>query len=255
MCEFCTEHREGKKWHLQAKNYSDQLLFQKLSATLKEIVRAETRAEMRMLTYGNRFEKMFRAYKSSPPDQSPYVRLSEEELLQRQKVKSFGHVLPIEDVEKVIDKLGTAEKFPEASSFELLDRKEAKKILRKYDEQGLLHTVQAKVPPHIGGLCNCDHECIAYRGYIEKGGVPRFFRAEYICQIGWDLCTGCRECMKQCQFGAQFYSNGMARVHIDPTRCFGCGVCRAACPHDAITMIPRQEVPEAVDIWLKNEKK
>jgi len=26
MCEFCTEHGEGKKWYLQAKNYSAELL-------------------------------------------------------------------------------------------------------------------------------------------------------------------------------------------------------------------------------------
>ena len=26
MCEFCIKHGEGKKWYLQAKNYSDDLL-------------------------------------------------------------------------------------------------------------------------------------------------------------------------------------------------------------------------------------
>ena len=25
MCEFCLKHGEGKKWYLQAKNYSDDL--------------------------------------------------------------------------------------------------------------------------------------------------------------------------------------------------------------------------------------
>ena len=26
MCEFCLKHGEGKKWYLQASNYSDDLL-------------------------------------------------------------------------------------------------------------------------------------------------------------------------------------------------------------------------------------
>ena len=26
MCEFCLKHGEGKKWYLQAENYSDDLL-------------------------------------------------------------------------------------------------------------------------------------------------------------------------------------------------------------------------------------
>ncbi len=25
MCQFCTKHGEGKKWYLEAKNYSDDL--------------------------------------------------------------------------------------------------------------------------------------------------------------------------------------------------------------------------------------
>ncbi|GAH22893.1 unnamed protein product, partial [marine sediment metagenome] len=37
MCEYCTEHGEGKKWYLQMKNYSDELLHQELSSRQKEI--------------------------------------------------------------------------------------------------------------------------------------------------------------------------------------------------------------------------
>ena len=100
-------------------------------------------------------------------------------------------------------------------------------------------------------LCNCDHDCSNFRNYIEKGKNPRFFRGEYISEVDWDLCTGCRDCMGRCQFGAKFYSSALSKVYIDPARCFGCGLCRAPCPNDAITQIPRQESAEAADIWLQ----
>lgn len=32
MCEFYTEHGEGKKWYLEMKNYADELLHAELSA-------------------------------------------------------------------------------------------------------------------------------------------------------------------------------------------------------------------------------
>lgn len=32
MCEFCTKHGEGKKWYLQMKRYSEDVVHQKLSA-------------------------------------------------------------------------------------------------------------------------------------------------------------------------------------------------------------------------------
>jgi ferredoxin len=142
-------------------------------------------------------------------------------------------------------------KYPDAaSSLEVLDKEEAKRILHKFDEEGLIHSVWTSVTPYVGGLCNCDHDCLMYRSNIEKGTGTSIFRAEYVCQVDVDLCTGCKSCMSQCQFGAQFYSSALSKIYIDPERCYGCGVCRVACPNDAITMLPRQQVPEAADLWL-----
>jgi len=45
MCQFCTEHGEGKTWYLQMKNYSEDLLHSELSAEERETARAGTRAE------------------------------------------------------------------------------------------------------------------------------------------------------------------------------------------------------------------
>jgi NAD-dependent dihydropyrimidine dehydrogenase PreA subunit len=288
MCEYCTKHGEGKKWYLQMKNYSDELLHQELSHVQKKYAEVNTRTE-----------RMFRFFKidvmpaitgmlpkqDQVKDESKSkVQLSEEEIAERRKVL-FGQVLPIEDIEQVIDladsitrfpcgcrfiTIGKADKrycfglgidkqdllgkFPDAaSSLEVLSKKEAKKLFREYDNEGLFHTVWTFVAPYIGILCNCDRDCREYKGYIEKMGAPRFFRAEYVCQVDTEKCKGCRSCMKQCQFGSKFYSSVLSKVYIDPTRCFGCGVCRAACPNDAIRLVPREKVPDAANIWLNNQ--
>jgi len=64
-----------------------------------------------------------------------------------------------------------------------------------------------------------------------------------------DLCTGCRTCMRVCQFGALGYSAANKKIFIDQTACYGCGVCRAVCPNDAIQLKPRAEVPIASHRW------
>ena len=288
MCEFCTEHGEGKKWYLQMKNYTAELLHEELTAQQRHLTGAESRYE-----WSNAFWQYFimPAINGAPAEwpapsegQVAATPPSEADILARRKVEHFGQVLPMEDVERVIDmadsitrmpcgcrfmttgqtdkrycfgfgldKWGVLGKYPETStSLEVLDKAEAKKIFHKFDEEGLIHSIWTGVTPFVVGLCNCDHDCGAYKGYIERRGPPHFFRAEYVCQVDWDLCNGCRACMAQCQFASQFYSSALGKVYIDPTRCFGCGVCRTACPSEAITLIPRQEVPAAANIWLKD---
>ena len=150
-------------------------------------------------------------------------------------------------------KLGGLRGAPDtASSLEVLDKEEARRVIREYDKVGLIHSIWTGVTPYLIGLCNCDHDCMAYKGYIEQRGVPSFFRAEYICRVDPDLCNGCKECIKQCQFGAQFYSSLLGKVYIDPTRCFGCGVCRPVCPTVAIGLLPREQDPQAAGVWLKH---
>ena len=291
MCEFCTQHGEGKKWYLQMKNYAKVLLNEELSAGQRQAAGATTRFE-----WTNRFWQSFvmpaigaipkpRAEPQAAPaaGASPPVQPREEEIVAHRKIVHFGQVLPIEDVEQVIDLVdsitrmpcgcrflttGKADKrycfgfgldrwgllgqYPDAAaSLEVLDKAEAKRIFRRFDEEGLMHSIWTGVTPYVVGMCNCDHDCGAYKGYIEMRGAPGFFRAEYICRTDWDLCTGCRACMSQCQFGAQFYSSALEKGYIDPTRCFGCGVCRAACPNEAIALVPRQESTEAANIWLR----
>jgi heterodisulfide reductase subunit A-like polyferredoxin len=75
------------------------------------------------------------------------------------------------------------------------------------------------------------------------------FRGEYVAGVDPDACNGCRNCMRQCQFGAIRYSLVNDKVEIDPRQCFGCGVCRAACHRDAISLHARAEDPVAAKIW------
>jgi MinD superfamily P-loop ATPase len=55
--------------------------------------------------------------------------------------------------------------------------------------------------------------------------------------------------MRVCQFGAMGYSAANKKVMIDPLRCYGCGICRASCTKDAITLHDRASVPVAANIW------
>ncbi len=289
MCEFCIQHGEGMQWYLQMKNYSNELLHAPITSEQKEAIGFDTRLKwvenfVKLFTVpaykGNYPHKSGTVDELSTGD-IPSRKLSEEEILRNSKIEHFGQVVPIEDVERIfsladsitrmpcgcrlqstgltdqrycfglgIDVLNMLGKYPDsASSLEVLSKEDALRFVRKFDQEGLMHSVWTGVTPFIIGVCNCDGDCGAYRGYIRNKGISNFFHAEYICQVDPDQCTGCRECMSQCQFGAQFYSSAMGKVTIEPRLCFGCGVCRAACPQGAIELIPRKQSSRAVNIW------
>ena len=210
---------------------------------------------------------------------TPLMRVARPVLTHVQKRDHYGQVVPIEDVEKIFESVKGAvrlacvcrrvttgnmnarycygltldqqlmDALDDSFDLEILTREEALASIRKLDKEGLVHSVWTFKTPFIGGLCNCDQDCIAYRITHARQDYPIVFRGEWVAGVSTEACNGCRLCMRQCQYGAIRYSSNHKKVTIDPTACYGCGVCRAVCKKDAISLAPRQGVKEAAKIW------
>jgi NAD-dependent dihydropyrimidine dehydrogenase PreA subunit len=138
---------------------------------------------------------------------------------------------------------------PDASGFETLTKDEALSAFHEHEREGLCHTVWTFHTPFIGGICNCDRsDCLAMRTTVTHS-TPVMFRAEYVAGINPDECSGCRECMRICQFGAITYSASNKKAVIDQRWCYGCGVCRSACKKNAIRLEERIKVPVSAGLW------
>lgn len=281
MCEFCLKHGEGKKWYLQAKNYSDDLLSDIRRRRFIEHFFTDTE---RLKKQAGKLDKL---------DGTPRIlrNLIGRLISARMKQLHYGQVLPIEDVERIFEMTGSIVRVacicrhvtlgqekrycygvtlradggrfheiirnldhsfltgPDAPEAEKLSKAEALAALRDHEREGLCHTVWTFGTPFIAGICNCDRsDCLAMRCTVTHA-VPVMFRAEYVGQVDPDACTGCRQCMRLCQFGAITYSAANQKASIDPRHCYGCGICRALCPNNAIRLEPRATVPIAAKLW------
>ena len=281
MCEFCLKHGEGKKWYLQAKNYSDELL----SDIRRRRMIEEFFSNPGRLTKG--IENLNRLDKTPKFIKGLIGRI----ITSRQKKAHFGQVVPIEEIEQIFGFVssivrvaclcrkvtvnkekrycygvsmstnggqfakivqGMDKSFlsgPDTSGLETLSKEQAISAFRDHEREGLCHTVWTFQSPFIGGICNCDRsDCLAMRCTVTHS-IPVMFRAEYIAQVDPDACLGCRECMRVCQFGAIVYSAATRKVAIDQKRCYGCGICRSVCKKKAIRLNDRSRVPAAANIW------
>jgi Pyruvate/2-oxoacid:ferredoxin oxidoreductase delta subunit len=138
---------------------------------------------------------------------------------------------------------------PETAGMERLTREQALEAFRAHEREGLCHTVWTFQTPFIGGICNCDRsDCWAMR-YTMSRNIPLMFRAEYVGQINADACNGCRQCIRQCQFGALTWSASEKKAVIDQRWCYGCGICRAVCQQKAIKLVSRAKCPAAANLW------
>ena len=275
MCEFCKEHGEGKKWYLQAKNYSEELFNEERKLFMTE--------------FYEKFEEMV-ATALPALDKIPFdpdtAKAIVPPVVEQFKKTHYGQIVPIEDIEQIFDMslsivrlpclcrsalLGRRDDrycfglttfqsdflpatflkpYPDYSpDLEELPKEEAKKAIRKHDHNGLIHSVWTFLTPFIGGICNCTtKECMAMKFRL-RVGVPVFFKAEYVASIDWESCNGCRDCMKVCNFGAVAYSPTLQKCYINQRQCYGCGVCRAVCSRDAITLHDRNAIPVLANEW------
>lgn len=263
MCEFCTQHGEGKKWYQVMQNYSAELL---ANEGRRQYIRhfipgvqKNARANIAKLTWAKQhFPAVYRFIRSIGTRHLKQIH--------------FGQVVPLEDAEKVIDmvqsitriacvcrSVATGQKNgrfclllgiePHESgidyadlqhSLETITHAEAKQLLREFDQQGLVHSIWTMKTPFIGALCNCNQDCLAYKVQVESKLLEMMFKAEYTAGIDVNLCSGCRRCQQLCQFEAITYEHGQCTINTQ--QCYGCGVCRQVCTAEAIVLRPKSNL-------------
>ncbi len=282
MCDFCHEHGEGKKWYLDARNYSEDLL-----------------SDLRRRKYIERFfespEHIEKGMKSlAKLDRFPSIltRGIRRKITDKQKVWHFGQVVPIEEVEKILDVTTSVVRLacicrhvsfkseqrycyglsmgpeggelfklfkeidasyligPQTAGLEYMSKDQALALMRENEDEGLCHTVWSFVTPFIGGICNCSIPgCKAMVASLTHK-TPIMFRSEYVAQVDDGRCSGCGECVKICPFDAFMPHKKKTKARIDLKKCYGCGVCRNACARGAIALADREAVPVAASLWL-----
>jgi len=281
MCEFCHQHGEGKKWYLQAKNYSDDLLS---DVRRRKFIEDFISHPEELAATAQGFDRLSKA--------PGFVRSVVSRMITRKmKKKHFGQVVPIEEIEEIFgflnsiarmdcicrhNTMGKENRFcygislapdggalaeiirgvdksfysgPDTTGLEALTKEEAAAAFHEHEKEGLCHTVWTLHTPFIGGICNCDRaDCLAMRSTVTEG-IPVMFRGEYVADVNTEVCSGCRQCMRVCQFGAIKYSASDKKAVIDKRWCYGCGVCRSACTKNAIKLDDRLKVPVVAALW------
>jgi len=257
MCEFCMKHGAGKKWYLQAQNYSADRVrnSRRFRDGLRWLLRDRGdesgihRRNMRLLDV-------------------PIVGWAAKRLItRRMKTLHFGQVLALEDVERVfslVDEINlfpctcrrrlvgkqderccfglgsypreVIEDIPEfVSDTQRLTVEEATEKVRDLERQGLVHTIWTMDTPFIVGVCSCrPGECLGLEYTL--AGARVMFKGEHTYQVDPTLCTACGVCEKRCYFGAVTVDPVSGKRRIDPAACHGCGLCASACPAGAIAV-------------------
>ncbi len=283
MCDWCLKHGNGKKWYMNAKNYSDTLA--------KELDLEEYLTEQWM-----NFEQVFirkimgfssigLGYKLQMPIIGRLIRWNAERMIHsesknRNPIRAdghFGQVIPFEDGKIILSELaaepiienycmcrwmqrgekeaccinfgvlsGIIEKLPRFIPKEKtvrIDREEAMERLEEHNKKGYVATVWFQPVPYINAICSCESPECGGLRLRNNFDLKSVYKAEYIIQLDHDACQGCKACVAMCQFNAIRYIPSQDRVIIDYDKCFGCGICRHVCAHDALHLVPREEFP------------
>jgi Pyruvate/2-oxoacid:ferredoxin oxidoreductase delta subunit/DNA-binding MarR family transcriptional regulator len=118
-----------------------------------------------------------------------------------------------------------------------ISKEEARQILLKAEEEGLVHFSSN----HSGAkmfICNCCGCCCKALGYITKYNLRGVVaKSNYYARVNEETCSACEVCLDRCQVEAIQIQNDYALINQE--RCIGCGLCVSSCPTESISMVPK----------------
>lgn len=246
MCDFCHRHGEGQKWYLNAHNYSEDLL-----------------SDLRRRRFVTRFfetpghlakaERSLKRLDRVPPF---FTRGIRRQITGRQQVYHFGQVVPLEDVERILDfttsivrlacicrhvAFGPEHRYCYGLSLapqggELVD------LLKSVDASYL-------IGPRTGGL--------EYLSKQEALAAMKAHEKEGLCHTVWSFITpflgglcncsqpGCLAMKTTLTYKTPVMFRGEYVAVVDEAKCSGCGECVRLCPYDAYEPRPRKSKAKA----------
>jgi len=128
-----------------------------------------------------------------------------------------------------------------------ISQKEARAILNRAEEEGLVHCSANHAGPKMA-ICNCCGCCCKALGYLNKYHIPTAVsQSNYYAAVNQEICTGCETCVDRCQVHAiQMEAD---RASVIKGTCVGCGLCVSSCPTGALSLVHKKP-EEAPPIFL-----
>jgi len=119
-----------------------------------------------------------------------------------------------------------------------ISKEEAREILLKAEESGLVHFSSNHADDKIF-ICNCCGCCCKALANITKYDNPGVIaKSNYYALVDPESCTGCEACVDRCQVNAVEMADDLAKISVE--KCIGCGLCVSTCPGESISMYHKQ---------------
>ena len=128
-----------------------------------------------------------------------------------------------------------ADKYIEKGEGRQVTIDEAKSILEKANEYGLIHLTIYNPDQYIYALCSCCKCCCHDLQFLKQFQRTDFIaHSDYISVTDFEKCNNCGVCVDRCVFDARIIQNG--NLIFDKDNCYGCGLCVTKCSENAISM-------------------
>lgn len=136
-----------------------------------------------------------------------------------------------------------------------ITKEEALDVLKRADEEGLVHMTN-NYRKGVFAICNCcPCSCGMFRGLLEFNKKNVIAKSPYYAVVDEAACSACGLCEERCPVSAITVDSAAV---IDE-KCIGCGLCISSCPSEAIKMARREgvdlpDMPRSNNDWMEQRE-